>query len=126
MLRRLLTSLLLVVAACSARDIEEQGQGRRHLAAQWCEDWCTFWLDCEPALAEWPVDECRASCEGDEAWDWTDHCGDLKWAERECRADASCEELRNDPEIPGGDDPCKEFVDALVIEQCTYDRPHGG
>lgn len=121
-----LALFLLLAAACSAREIEEEGQSRRHLAAQWCEDFCTFWYDCEPLFADLPVEDCQASCEDDEAWDWTDHCGDLKWEYRQCKAEASCEELRDDPEIPGADNPCEEHFIAFIAAQCRYDRPRGG
>ena len=86
--------LCSALVACSARELEEEGESRRHLAAQWCEDQCTFLRECEPTRFLTPVTECQQSCESDEAWDWTDECGDIKWAFRECSASASCEEHR--------------------------------
>jgi hypothetical protein len=123
MLRARPLLLALVLAACSDRAIEEERPSRRHLAAQWCEDWCTFWYACEPILHGRPVSECQERCEGDEAWDWTDHCGDLKWEVRECLASVTCEEARDDPEIEGADNPCQPYYDELVIQRCTYERP---
>jgi hypothetical protein len=125
--------LLVLVAVttgllgCSDRpvEIEEEGESHRHLAEAYCRDWCTFWYDCEPVLANSSVAECRNGCETDEAWDWTDECGDIKWAFRECRLSLSCDEARNDPEIPGADDPCGDYYDELVLRDCWNDRRHG-
>ena len=118
--------LTLALGGCSARDIEEDRPSRRHLAAEWCEDWCTFWYDCEPALEGMPVSGCRERCESDEAWDWTDECGDIIWAYRECKDEQTCEELRDDPEIPGADNPCQSHYDEFMLRGCTYVRPDGG
>lgn len=115
-----------VLGGCSDRTVEEPRQSHRHLAAEYCEDWCTFWYACEPVFEGRPVSECQESCEGDESWDWTDECGDLKWGFRQCRLSLECEEARDDPEIPGSDDPCQPWWDEIWIQECTYDRPHGG
>ena len=128
-MRRPLPLLLaLALAACSARDIEEEPQSHRHLAAEWCEDWCTFWYDCEPFFDAHglPVSGCQESCEADEWWDWTDECGTMKWELHECLESLTCEEALDDPDIPGTDNPCQPYFDDLVIHRCTYDRPHGG
>lgn len=126
MLRLLAVMLALALVACSDREIEEEPRSRRHLAAQWCEDWCTFWHACEPILHDVPVSQCQERCEGDEAWDWTDHCGDLHWEALECLASLTCEEALDDPEIEGADNPCQPHYDELSVQRCTYDRPHGG
>ena len=128
MLRPLPVLLALALAACSARDIEEEPPSRRHLAAAWCEDWCTFWYACEPFFHEHglPVSDCQESCEDDEAWDWTDECGDIKAEYRDCMDSLTCEEARDDPDVPGVDNPCQPHLDELVLERCTYDRPHRG
>jgi hypothetical protein len=124
MLRLLALLLALALAACSDRELDEDPPSHRHLAAQWCEDWCTFWTACEPAASDWPVADCRESCEGDEWWDWTDECGEIKWDYHECAVSLTCEEALDDPEIPGTDSPCQPHLDDLVIQRCTYDRPH--
>lgn len=121
---RVATAALLVVG-CSERRVEEERESHRHLAAKYCEDWCTFWTACEPTLADWPVSDCRESCEGDEAWDWTDECGDIMWEYLDCRASLTCEVARNDPEILGTDDPCEHYYQDLVIKDCWNDRRHG-
>lgn len=118
--------LVLALAACSARDLEEEPPSHRHLAAEWCEEWCTFWHACEPILHDVPVSDCRESCEGDEWWDWTDECGDMRWDAHECLSALTCEEARDDPEILGTDNPCQPHFDMLVVHRCTYDQPHGG
>lgn len=120
----LVLAVALVLAGCSDREIEEPRESHRHLAEQWCADWCPYWVVCETVL-EWSVDECLASCEGDEWWDWTDECGDIRWEYNECIAAQTCEDARDDPDIPGTDDPCQSYLDELVIKECRYDRPHG-
>lgn len=120
---RVATAALLV--GCSERRVEEERESHRHLAAEYCKDWCTFWTACEPTLADWPVSDCRESCEGDEAWDWTDECGDIMWEYLDCRASLTCEDARNDPEIPGTDDPCGHYYEDLVVKDCWNDRRHG-
>jgi hypothetical protein len=124
MLRALPFLLALALAACSDREIGEERPSRRHLAAEWCEDWCTFWHACEPILHDVPVSDCQERCEGDEAWDWTDACGDIIAEYRDCLDSLSCEEARDDPEIVGVDDPCQPHLDEFLIRRCTYDRAH--
>lgn len=126
MLRPLGLLLALALAACSDRDIEEERPSRRHLAAEWCEDWCTFWHACEPTLRDVPVSRCQATCEGDEAWDWTDECGDIIADYRECLDSLTCEDARDDPEIEGVDNPCQSHYTEFAARGCTYDQPHGG
>jgi hypothetical protein len=111
-----------VLGGCSARVVEDEEEDRshRHLAAEYCEQWCTFWYGCEPVFEGRPVSVCQESCESDEAWDWTDECGDLKWEFLECRLSLECEEARDDPEVPGTDDPCQPHVDELLIAGCTF------
>lgn len=124
--RRLVVLLALVIAACSDRDIEGERPSHRDHAAEWCEDWCTFWYACEPTLRDASVSGCQERCESDEAWDWTDECGDIRAEYRECLDSLSCEEARDDPEIEGVDNPCQAHLDELVIRRCTYGLPHGG
>lgn len=125
MLRGLVVLLALVIAACSDRGIEDERPSHRHHAAEWCEDWCTFWYACEPTLRDASVSDCRESCEGDEWWDWTDQCGEMRWEAYDCLASLTCEEALDDPEIEGNDNRCQPHFDELVVHACTYDRPHG-
>jgi hypothetical protein len=120
-----LLAAAMALPGCSDRPVAEERESHRHLAQEWCADWCPFWYACEPAYADQPVSECQASCEGDEWWDWTDECGDIRWEVHECWGSLTCEEALNDPDIPGTDDPCQPYLDELVIKECTYDRPHG-
>jgi len=123
MLRSLLTALALAAAVlgCSAREVEEEGESRRHLAAQWCEDWCEFWYDCEPAYEGRRTDECQESCEADEAWDWTDECGDLRWAYRECKDTKTCEDFLAAADDPMATPPCQEHLTEFVRQGCMYE-----
>ncbi|MCX4241343.1 hypothetical protein [Paraliomyxa miuraensis] len=118
--------LALLLAACSAREVEEEQPSRRHLAAQWCEDWCTFWYDCEPFFEGMSTQGCRERCEADEAWDWTDECGDIIWGYHECVTMQSCEDMRDDPDIPGADNPCQSYYDEFALQGCSYDDPDEG
>lgn len=120
----ILLAAMAALAACSNRPVEDEGENHRHLAEEYCHDWCAFWYDCEPAFANEPVAECRASCEGSQSWDWTDECGDIMWEYLECRASLSCEIARDDPEIPGTDDPCAHYYEELVLRECWDDELH--
>jgi len=121
MRRPLLAGFALAVLAlgCSARALpEEEGESRRHLAAQWCEDWCTFWYDCRPDPTGQSSGACRENCESDEAWDRTDECGDIRWEYRECTTSMTCEEhleALDRREIF----PCQYLWNEYVLEGCT-------
>jgi hypothetical protein len=119
MLRPLALLLALAAASgCSARRVEDEGQSRRHLAAQWCEDWCTFWYGCRAALMGKPTDECKDRCESDEAWDRTDECGDIRWEFRECNQSLTCEEhleALDKEELF----PCQHLYNEYVLQGCT-------
>lgn len=121
MLHRVAVFVALSAMGCSARGIEDEGQSRRHLAAEWCEDWCTFWYACEPLYAGSPVSECQRSCEGDEAWDWPDECGDIKWKYRECLDSHTCEELLGDPDNTYATPVCQRHMNEFVGKGCTYE-----
>lgn len=123
----LLAAMTAALIACSDRtvELEDEGESHRHLAEAYCRDWCTWWYDCEPAFANSPVADCRESCEGSESWDWTDECGGIMWEYLECRQSLTCEEARDDPEVPGADDPCGDDYDELVLGDCWNDPLHG-
>lgn len=120
MTRLRITTLVLAAAVlgCSAREVEEEGESRRHLAAQWCEDWCTFWYDCDPTYEGRPTDECRENCEADDDWDRTDICGDIRWEYRECKASMTCEEHLQamDAEEVW---PCQPIEGEYLLEDCN-------
>lgn len=116
--------LAALAVACTDRKIEEN---RRHLAAAWCSDWCSFYEACQPSQIPFATqEECRADCEGDETWDWTDRCGDVHMEYRDCLSGITCEELEanwTDHE----NDPCREKANATNLDGCRdFTKDHGG
>ncbi len=113
----LITLALLLAAGCSAREFPDEGESRRHLAAQWCEDWCVFWYDCFPPFMDEQPDGCFESCEADPDWDRTDECGDLTWEFRECSMAMTCQEhldaLEREEHLP-----CQHIFNEYVLKDC--------
>lgn len=114
--------VLAIIMACGPT-VEAD---HRHLAEEYCREWIDFVARCStsPWSEELRQRE-RDECEADEAWDWTDWCGDRKWEWRECRLDSiPCEEW---PEVQSDpyDDYCAEEKDAF-LRKCLYTEDHGG
>lgn len=98
----------------------------RDLAEEYCRDWAEFLEECYSDVP-WSEDitqMARDECEADEAWDWTDECGDRFWAVRECAlTEIPCEEM---PTHSFYDDPyCNEEWRAFA-DNCSYRDDHGG
>lgn len=76
--------------ACGPKIVESH----RQFAEEWCSDWMEFVSECSEA-GPWSEDLTereRAECEADEWWDWTDECGDLRWAWHQCMFTIPCDQ----------------------------------
>lgn len=116
--------LLGIVAACGP-DVEPRGDCHRHLAEEWCREWFDFVGDC--STNTWPEDLRRsesAECEANEAWDWTDECGDLFWARLDCMST----EIPCDRWVAVSLDQDNSFCQAeqkRFFENCNYQEHRG-
>ena len=103
-------------------------ESHRHLAEDYCRERVEYWSRCNGSGNLWPDDlkqEEFDECVADEAWDWTDECGDIAWELRQCQAEVPCERW---PAVARDEDNsfCQEEELARYGGDCLYTEDHGG
>jgi hypothetical protein len=112
--------VLAVVPSCGPEIVESH----RDKAEKYCRDYTEKRERCGTPDVPWPDDlrqRERDKCEEDEAWDWTDECGDLYWEKRQCRLNVSCEDW---PAASMPDDTFCEEEDNAFYRKCRYGDDH--